>query len=628
MTANSSIILSNIDFDTHKNTLKQYLKSQTRFQDYDFEGSNMNVLLDVLSYNTYHNMFYLNMVASEMFLDSAQLRDSVVSHAKELNYTPRSFKSAEANVDITITTSDLSKRSIAIAKGQTFTSRFDNRNFTFSTDENIILNNFVVNTNDTLTFAGANIKLCEGYYVNDTYTFNTSDTQRFILSNRNGDVSSVNVIVIEDVGATVLTYTKVSSLFNLNSESQVFFVQAAEDEKYEIVFGDGVTGRKPKDNSVISVEYRISNGQLPNGCNSFVPDTTIDGESAIVITTNSPAASGNISETVEQIRHNAPRHFTTQERAITTEDYENILRQNFSEINAVTAFGGEDLDPPQFGKVFVAVDLVNVDGLPQSKRDEYFRFLKPRSPVSIEPVFVEPGHTYIEVNVIVNYDINVTRLSTEDIKAIVATAIRNFSQANLDNFNRVFRYSNLVNAIDSAQAAIISNETTIRVVKEITPTLGVDNTFDVEFQIPLDTSAVVSRGGFTIQSSPFTFKGNKASLRDDGNGVINIISTRGESIIEQVGTVDYNTGLVQISRFNITAFEGPDLQIRAIPLNRDIRVLNNIILSIEDPYIIITVNSSRDNTTSTTSTTSRDGVTSTRAVTAISGSETVTRRYS
>jgi hypothetical protein len=589
MTANSSIILSNIDFDTHKNTLKQYLKSQTRFQDYDFEGSNINVLLDILSYNTFHNMFYLNMVASEMFLDSAQLRDSVVSHVKELNYTPRSFKSAEAVVDISIVTSDMSKRSIPIVKGQTFTSRFNNRNFTFSTNEAIILDAYTVNSNNTLTFTKSNVMLHEGYFVNDTFTFGASPSQRFVLSNRNSDTSSITVTVIEDVGATTLNYTKASSLFNLNASSEVFFIQAAENEQYEIVFGDGVSGRKPKDNSIIAVEYRISNGQLPNGCNSFIPDTNIDGENAITVTTVSSAVGGNVSETLEEIKFNAPRHFTSQERAVTTEDYENLLRQNFSEINAVSAYGGEDLDPPQFGRVFVAVDLVDVDGLPRSKKDEYYRFLKPRSPVSIEPEFVEPGYTFIEVNSIVNQDLNTSKLSSEDIKTIVVSAIRNYALTNLNNFNRVFRYSNLVNVIDSSQSSIISNETTIRVLKLVVPELNVDFTFDVDFQIPLDTSAARSKGGFTVQSTPFTFKGNKATLRDDGNGVINIISIRGESIIEQVGTVDYETGLVQVSRLNISAFEGPAIKVKAVPLNRDVRVVNNIILNIVDDDISVTV---------------------------------------
>lgn len=587
MAANSSIILSNIDFDTHKNTLKQYLRSQTRFQDYDFEGSNMNVLLDVLSYNTFHNMFYLNMVASEMFLDTAQLRDSVASHAKELNYTPRSFKSAEANVNIVITSTDTSKRSLPIPKGTTFTSRFNNKNYTFSTGEYIVLKDYQF-SGANIVFSGSDITLYEGYYVNDTYTYNGQASQRFILTNRNCDLSSLTVTVLEDVGATVHTYTRATSLFDVDNNSKVFFIQPAENETYEIIFGDNVSGRAPKDNSVISVEYRISNGQLPNGCKTFKPDTSIDGESGILITTNSPAASGSVSETIDEIKYNAPRHFTTQERAVTTEDYENLLKQNFPEINAVSAYGGEDLDPPQFGKVFVAVDLVELDGLPDSKKDEYYKFLKPRSPVSIDPEFVNPDYIYIELNSIINYNINITKLTTEDIRTIVTSAVRQYAITNLDNFNRVFRYSKVSSAIDDSQQAIISNETTVKLIKNYVPTIGIKNTFDVPFLTPLDTSAAASTGGFTIQSTNFRIRGESVSFQDDGEGRINIIAPRG-LVLESVGTVDYDTGLVQISDVQIDSYEGAAIRIKAVPLNRDIKVTNNVILNIIDEDINLSV---------------------------------------
>ena len=588
MAANSSIILSNIDFDTHKNTLKQYLRSQTRFQDYDFEGSNMNVLLDILSYNTFHNMFYLNMVASEMFLDSAQIRDSVVSHAKELNYVPRSFRSAEANVNISIVTTDTTKRTIPIPKGTTFTSRFNNRNYTFSTGELVTLTDYTVNANSTLTFDGSNIQLYEGYYVNDTFTFVNNNTQRFILSNRNCDIDSATVTVIEDTGANTLVYTKASSLFGVDGDSQVFFVQPAENETYEITFGDGVSGRKPKDNSIVSVEYRVSNGQLPNGCNTFKADTTIDGEADIIISTNSAAAGGSVSEDIESIKYNAPRHFTTQERAVTTEDYENLLKQNFSEINAVSAYGGEDLTPPQFGKVFVAVDLVDVDGLPEVKKDQYYRFLKPRSPVSIDPEFVDPGYTYIEVTSTVNYNLNTTKLSSEDIRTIVTSAIRQYALDNLNDFNRVFRYSKVTNAIDSAQGAIISNETSVKLIKIVTPTLGALQTFDVDFQTELDTSLAESVGGYTLQSTRFTYNGERATFQDDGNGTVNIVSATG-SVITNIGTIDYETGLVQISGLNISAYEGAGIKVKAVPLSKDVRVVNNIILNIAEDDIRLTI---------------------------------------
>jgi len=588
MAANSSIVLSNIDFDTHKNTLKQYLRSQTRFQDYDFEGSNMNVLLDVLSYNTFHNMFYLNMVASEMFLDTAQIRDSVVSHAKELNYTPRSFKSAEANVNIVVTTSDTTKRTIPVARGTTFTSRYSNRNFTFTVNENTVISDYIINPNNTITFTGSNISLYEGYFINDTFTYTADTTQRFIITNRNVDISSIAVTVIEDVGATIQTYTRASSLFNIDSASKVFFVQPCENDSYEIVFGDGTTGRTPKDNSVISVEYRISNGQLPNGANVFRADTTIDNETNIVVTVNSPASLGSVSETIDEIKYNAPRHFTTQERAVTTEDYENLLKLNFTEVNAVSAYGGEDLNPPQFGKVFVAVDLKEVDGIPEIKKDEYYRFLKPRSPVSIDPVFVDPGYTYIGVTSTVKYNINVTKLSAQDIKTLVVSSITRYALDNLNNFNRVFRYSNVVEAIDNTQQAIISNETSIKVIKVITPTLGVDNIFTVDFQIPLDTTQSSARGGYAITSSRFIYNGSRATLQDSGNGVLNIVSGSGAVIID-VGAVDYETGLVQISKFNVSQYDGAGIKIRAEPRNKDIQVVNNVILNIIDDDIDVNV---------------------------------------
>lgn len=587
MAANSSIILSNIDFDTHKNTLKQYLKSQSRFNDYDFEGSNMNVLLDILSYNTFHNMFYLNMVASEMFMDTAQIRDSVVSHSKELNYTPRSFKSAEANVNITISSTNTSKRAIPIARGTSFTSRYNNKNYTFSLNESIVLNNYTI-SGSNITFTGDNITLYEGYFVNDTFTYTADKSQRFILTNKNCDISSIAVTVIEDVGATVYTYTRANSLFNLNSNSKVYFVQACEDNSYEIVFGDGITGRAPKDNSVISIEYRISNGELPNGCNSFRPDTSIDGETAITVTVNQPAALGAVSETIDEIKYNAPRAFTTQERAVTTEDYENLLKQNFSEVNAVSAYGGEDLDPPQYGKVFVAVDLKEVDGIPAVKKDQYYRFLKPRSPVSIDPVFVDPEYTYIGVQSTVNYNVNTTKLSSEDIRTLVTSSIRNYSLTNLNNFNRVFRYSNLVEAIDNTQTAIISNDTTIKVIKVITPTPGIASNFDVNYQIPLDTTMSSASGGYTLQSSRFVYKGSRATLQDDGQGVVNIVDSNGSSITN-VGTINYNTGLVQLSNFNVDSYEGAGIKIKVTPRQKEIQVINNVIINIIEDDINLTV---------------------------------------
>jgi len=542
--ANSSIVLTNLDFDTIKSTFKSYLQSQDRFNDYDFDGSNINVLLDVLAYNTYHNAFYLNMVGNEMFLDSAQLRDSVVSHAKELNYVPQSFRSAQANVNINIVSTDTNKRSVVIPKGTTFTSRLLDKNYTFSVDENIIVSEYTLIDN-TISFTGKNITLFEGYYVNDTYTYTYGTPSKLIISNKNVDISSLSVTVVEDSGASTLVYKRATSMFDLTKDSLVFFVQGAESDSYEIVFGDGVTGRRPKNNSIISIEYRISNGELPNGCNRFVPDSTIQGETNINVTTNSAAAGGNVYETTESIKYNAPRHFTSQERAITTEDYETLLKINFPEINTVTAYGGEDLDPPQFGKVYVSVDLKEVDALPDIKKLEYYRFLKPRSPVSIDPVFVDPEYTYLGVTSKVNYNVNITALTADDIKTIAGSAILLYAENTLNNFNRTFRYSKLIQAIDNSQVSVISNETDITVIKIATPEIGKFLTFDINYNIPLtvEQQSTQRTNQFSVYTSFIQYKGIKAFIRDNGNGSLNVLSAATEALIDTVGTIDYDKGL-------------------------------------------------------------------------------------
>lgn len=588
--ANSSIVLTNLDFDTIKNTFKSYLRSQDRFNDYDFDGANINVLLDILAYNTYHNSFYLNMVGNEMFLDSAQLRDSAVSHAKELNYVPQSFRSAQANVNISVVSTDLTKRSIVIPKGTTFTSRLLDRNYTFSIDENIIISDYVLDSG-TVTFNGQNIILYEGFYVNDSYTYTYGTPNKLIISNKNVDISSIDVTVIEDSGATTLVYQRATSLFDLTKDSKVYFVQGAEADSYEIVFGDGVSGRRPKNNSIILIEYRLSNGELPNGCNKFSPDTTIQGETNINVTTNSAAAGGTVYETIESIKYNAPRHFNTQERAITTEDYENLLKINFPEVNTVTAYGGEDLDPPQFGKVFVSVDLKEVDQLPDIKKQEYYRYLKPRSPVSIDPVFVDPEYTYLSITTKVNYNVNITSLAADDIKTIVASSILLYAQNNLNDFNKTFRYSKLVQAIDNSQVSIVSNETDIAVNKIIVPVIGKNLTFDINYNIPLTIEQYTQRQSgvsFSVYSSFITYKGIKAFIRDNGDGILNVLSASAEAIIDSVGTIDYDKGLLQFSNFKIDNFLGSGIKFHAYPRNKDISTINNVILNIVEEDLAIT----------------------------------------
>jgi hypothetical protein len=627
MAANSSITLTQLDFDSYKQSLKTYLQSQERFKDYDFEGSNLSVLLDILSYNTYQNAFYLNMVSNEMFLDSAKLRDSVISHAKELNYLPRSFRSASAGIQLTITSSDSTKKSIVIPSGTTFVSRVDDFTYTFNTTENIVIANRSQSGNNYV-FTSNNITIYEGNYLSDTYTVNYTNPLVYKINNKRVDLESLKVYVFEDNGSVTQTYTRATSLFGHDANSKVFFLQPGVGDTYEVVFGDGIVGRKPKNNSVVLIEYRVCNGELPNGAFRFVNTARIDGEANVNITTITSATDGAVAEDANSIKYNAPRAFTTQERAITSEDYENLLKVNYPEINAVVAYGGEDASPPQYGRIFLSIDLDEVDGLPLIKQNEYKRFLKSRAPVAIEPIFVNPDYTYLYVKTNIKYNVNLTRLNPEDIRTYVIDSILTYASTNLNNFARTLRYSKLIQQIDAAETSIISNETDIELVKYLTPNLSTTATSTSTKTSGALTNLVSTNEGISIsgqniivnfktplllapglpgqhdideihavRSSNFTYNGiPNCRLEDDGNGVMRIINPVGTShqTVIDIGTVNYETGLIQINNFNITNYSGTSLKIYVTPRTKDITSTQNVILNILENDIDVTIEQIRE----------------------------------
>jgi hypothetical protein len=596
--ANSSIILTQLDFASYKTSLKAYLQEQTEFKDYDFDSSNMSVLIDLLSYNTYQNAFYMNMVGNEMFLDSARLRDSVVSHAKELNYLPRSFTSSKAKVQLRITPTDTTKNSVVVPKGTTFISRVNDFSYTFTTNENVVLT-----TKTNSSFVSESIDIYEGVYLTDTYAVDYGNPLIYKINNKTVDISSVTVTILEDNGSTTLEYSRATSLFGHDENAKVFFLQPAVGDIYEVVFGDGVVGRKPKNNSIVVIEYRTSNGELPNGAFRFINAARIDNEANVAITTLSAAADGTVAEDLNSIKFNAPRAFTTQERAVTAEDYENLLKANYPEINAVTAYGGEDATPPQFGRIFVSVDLTDVDGLPKIKEDEYRRFLRSRSSVAMEPLFVTPDYTYLKIDSTVRYNINRTGLNPEDLRAYAIDAILNYASTNLNSFAKTFRYSKMVQAIDATDASVISNETEVNLVKYLTPDLGVPLNLTIDFKSPLtqeipllgDEHPIIDVHGIT--STPFTYTGiQNCILEDNGDGVVRIVTPVGANHkkIVDVGTVDYDTGVVRLTNFTVQNYIGTSLKIYAEPRSRDITAIQNVILNIIEPDVNITIEQIRE----------------------------------
>lgn len=598
MAANSSIALTQLDFDSIKTSLKSYLTEQDEFKDYDFEGSNLSVLIDILAYNTYQNAFYLNMVGNEMFLDSARLRDSVISHAKELNYLPRSFTSSKADIRLTITPTDSGKNSIVVPKGTGFISRVDDYSFTFSTTENLVMTNKVNGA-----FVSDTITVYEGNYLSDTYAVNYANPLVFKINNKNVDISSVAVTILEDNGSVNIAYSRATSLFGHDGSSPVFFLQPGIGDLYEVVFGDGVVGRKPKNNAIVIIEYRTSNGELPNGAFRFINSGRIDNEANVAILTVKAAADGAVAEDLNSIKYNAPRAFTTQERAVTAEDYENLLKASFPEINAVTAYGGEDANPPQYGRIFVSVDLTDVDGLPKIKEDEYKRFLRSRSSVAMEPLFITPDYTYLKIDSVVRYNINRTGLNPEDIRTYVIDSILNYASTNLNSFAKTFRYSRLVQSIDATDASVISNDTDIVLVKYLSPTLNTSLNLTIDFKNPLtqeipllgDEHPIIDVHGIT--SSPFTYTGiQNCVLEDNGDGLVRIVTPVGANHkkIVDVGTVDYDTGVVRLNGFNIENYLGTSLKIYAEPRSRDITAIQNVILNIIEPDVNITIEQIRE----------------------------------
>ena len=595
--ANSSINLVGLDFDVIKDDFKSYLKSQDQFKDYDFDGSNMSVLLDILAYNTYKNAFYLNMAISESFLDSSQLEASVLSHAKELNYLPRSSRSSRCKVRVDFQASGDTQPYI-IEKGSSFTGIIKNESFVFTIPETLT----VSSTNTSFSYETF---LYEGIYLKDAYIVDSNiSEQRFILTNKNVDTNSLTVTVYEDGSDIGENYTNSTTLLGLNSLSKIYFLQASDLGNYEVIFGDNILGKKPKNNARIVLDYRISNGERADGVKelsiNFDP-TNGDVLETPEITVLENAIGGMKKESLDSIKYYAPRHFQVQERAITTSDYEIILKTQFPEINTLAVYGGEEVDPPRYGKVFIAIDVSNVDGIPENKKDEYYSFIKARSPLSIDPIIIEPIFTYLSINSKVRYNINISKSTPDRLKSLVTQSILDYNELYLDDFNSTLRSSKLNYAIDSTDSSIVSNITEIQIYKKIIPLLGVSQNIDINLNVPLtddlpelsDNHPLLDR--HTISSSSFKYNNTDVTLEDNGSGIIRIVQTIGDlhKKLRDVGTVNYKTGFIQLTNFNVDSYQGNALKIYAKPKDNDISVSKNTILTIEPSEIVIDIEAVR-----------------------------------
>lgn len=585
--------VNQLDFNTLRTNLRTYLEGQDRFKDYDFDGSNISVLLDILAYNTYQNAFYLNMIGNEMFLDTATLRDSVVSHAKELNYLPRSYTSAAATLQVKINVSNTAAYTETIPQNYKFTSTTSTNTYTFSTAEP-----YIVTRNANGDFI-TQVDVYEGFLLTERFVVNTSLTdQRFVLSNDRVDTDSIEVIIAPSVGSSNTTeYTFTSSVFGLAANSTVYFLQAAEDGKYEIVFGDNIISKKPQNGNLVTVNYRIASGNTVNGISSFTPQSTVNTYTVSVQSVVSSAAGGAESESISSIKYNATKFFQTQDRVVTKEDYKSLIIANFPEIKSISVYGGEEIPiTPQYGRVVISPVTQTGNPVTQTTADRILDFVRVRSPLSINPVLQDPDFLDLYVTSTIKYNVNQTTLSANQIRSLVSSAITTFNGTSLIDFNKTFRFSKFVTAINSAHPSIVTNETSILMAKTIIPLLNENYSETVSFgnEIKRD-DYVFSRpltNELTVYSSQVTYNSRPAYFGEDGAGNLFIyeLTGTGRNILKNnAGSVDYVNGVLNISSIILSDFSGPGITFFAMSAKQDISSLRNTVLRIDNSQSVLTV---------------------------------------
>ena len=536
-TANTYLELSEVDFSDIRTNLKSYLSTQSQFQDYDFEGSAISTLLDVLAYNTHYNAFYANMLANEMFLDTAQQRDSVVSRAKELNYLPISAKGSSANVTLTFNGVASTVGNFDIAANSTFSTTIDDITYTYVTPQAYT----VVNNNNTFV---KEVTITEGEPLQHRWVVNALAPEQYILPNHDIDVDSIKVQVQESATDTTrTTFTRATNIVAVSDTSAVYFLHETIDEKHEITFGNNVLGKAVKNNNIIIVDYRVCNGTTTNGANTFSVGTVTAGASfsSVDLVLKSKATGGRELESVDDVKFNAPKNFETQNRAIIAEDFSRILLNENSDLSSVTSFGGEEREPAVFGKVYIAVKPLVEDFITTARKNQLKLSINDRTPIAVDPVIIDPDYLYVIPTVIVRFDEKGTTQSTDALVALVKTALVSYNADNLSKFKKRLRFSRLSRTVDNADKSIFNTEMTLSLQKRFVPDVNLSQQYILKFKNALTKS--------TLSSTQFTFDGYQAFFGDDGLGKVTIF--RFDSALEKViikdnsGTIDYDTGEVR-----------------------------------------------------------------------------------
>ena len=629
--------VTELDFDDIKDNLKTFLKAQTKFKDYDFEGSGMNILLDTLAYNTHYLAFNANMAANEMFLDSAALRSSVVSHAKMLGYEVASSRAPMATINVIVTTS---QDTLTMASGTKFTSSVGNDSYTFVT----ITDTTGTNSGGTVTFS--DIPIYEGTYITSTYTVDTSDaSQRFLLTDERSDITTLTVQVQNSSSDTeTITYTKATDITQLTSTSTVYFCQEVEAGKFEVYFGDDIVSKALVDGNIVTLKYVVTNKENANGVSSFTAPSSIDGETSITTQTVARAIGGAEPESINSIKLKAPLDYATQGRAVTIEDYKIYVKKLFPNTQAVSVWGGEDgsydtslgvVSTPEYGKVFISIKSTTGLDLTSTQKTNLVSALAPYKVASITPVIVDAETTFIILNVTAQYDKNATTSSPSELEAKILTTLTDYNSSSLQTFNEPFRHSKVTSLIDDSDTSILNSIATVTMGKFFTPTLGAERSYNINFnnKIYNPHSGHASEGGGVISSTGFYLTADTVYtesddvsreyfLDDDGNGNIRLYYLSGLTrIYNEIsgGTVDYENGIVSLEPMDFLSVSNVDessstrVRVTAIPNSYDVVPVRNQILELDLTNTKLTA--SVDATSSTgigyTTTTTNTGTTTT-----------------
>ena len=589
--------ISQLDFDGIKDNLKTFLSQQDEFTDYDFEGAGMNILLDVLAYNTHYLGYNANMLANEMYLDSADQRSSVVSLAKQVGYTPKSAVSSKATIDVVV--NNASGASLTMSRGTQFTTTVDGTNYSF-------VNNADVSISPVDgVYKFSNLDIYEGTYLNYKYTANTSDTdQRFIIPNDNVDTTTLTVKIQESASdSTTNTYTLAGGITGLDSTSQVYFLQEVEDGRYEVYFGDGVLGKAVADGNIVILDYITCNRAEPNGASTFTLSGTIGNFSNVTITTLNNAVNGDGPESIKSIKYNAPRDYTSQDRAVTAEDYKVLVKSLYANAQSVQVYGGEDAATPDYGKVYISIKAKSGSNLTELTKTSLVQSLKSYAVASVTPVIIDPETTFITLTTTFKYDSSLTTKDVSTLQTNVLTAVSNYNTDTLENFTGMFRYSEVLKTIDDADSSILSNITKVKMYKYITPTLNSALKYTLSFNNGFynphsghnsSAGGIVSSTGFKINDDSST---NEHFLDDDGAGNIRVYYLSGTTRIytsSTYGTVNYTTGEIILTSSHITSISNVDgaastqIRVTVQPDSNDVVPVRNQVLSIDTANSTIT----------------------------------------